>query len=160
MNTIPQEDFGDGSSFFPTLRVIGHACHADCQTRRIVITLPRSEIPGRRRAVLLALLPNASSQRRATLKAHLASFQDATAAVSPGENHIRSWRLIGAPRCRHWPKIDQTGFERGEQAGFRHFRLDVETGNAATLKPIVVSSLGLFTQEFCQSPDLPCVRCC
>lgn len=109
----------------------------------MLITLPGGEIPERRRADLLALLTNASPERRTALKAHLANFQDATAAVSPDEYYIRTLAVDRGHRgAGIGRRLVDKALGDGEQAGFRRFRLDVETDNAAALG--LYQSVGFF----------------
>ncbi len=96
----------------------------------MILALPGGDTFERRRADLKVLIKAATAEHRATLKMHLHTFADCTAPVSEDDFYVCTLTVDVQHRGRGYGRqLLQRALHDGIVAGFRRFRLDVQTDN-------------------------------
>lgn len=98
----------------------------------MVIALPGDDALRGRRADLLALVAASSRAARDKLKENLTLLAGASAPIEKDDYYIRSLAVDDGCRCQGVGRaLLARAMSNGTLAGYRRFRLDVETDNAA-----------------------------
>ena len=94
------------------------------------IAIPGAEIAASRRADLFALIQATAATDRLVLKEKLQGLGELTAPVEPDDYYIRTVAIDAARRGKGFGRqILRRALEDGRAAGFKRFRLDVDSGN-------------------------------
>lgn len=113
----------------------------DLQPVGVAIGVPGPEVASRRRADLLSLIKGASPERRGELSLNLQKMAGLTAPVEKADYYIRTITVDESQRGHGLGRqLVKKIIAEGGAAGFRRFRLDVQSDNLPALK--LYSSLG------------------